>query len=52
MNVSHVNDHHVDALLLHSGVGCKTVQSGVTSKIETSDESPMHFLVADPKARD
>jgi hypothetical protein len=47
MYVSHINNQHVDALLLHSGVAGKTVQSGVTSKIETWDESPKHFLVED-----
>jgi hypothetical protein len=51
MYVSHINDHHVDAFLLHSGVAGKTVQSGVSSEIETWDESSMHFLVEDPKAR-
>jgi hypothetical protein len=50
--VSHINNHHVDALLLHSGVAGKTVQSGVASEIETWFESPMLFLVEDPKARD
>jgi len=52
MYVSHISNHHVDPLLLHSGDAGKTVQSGVTAKIETWDESPMHFLVEDPKARD
>lgn len=50
--MSHVSNHHVDALLLHSGDAGKTVQSGVMSKIETWDGSPKHFLVEDPKARD
>lgn len=38
--------------MLYSGDAGKTVESGVTSKSETWDERPIHFLVEDPKARD